>query len=179
MIQSLRNCKLLAVGAAIAGLAAFASPAAAEFHEGAWELRLDGFATNDVDFDNSMGNVGVALGYFLTDQFEVGLRQDVSFSDFGSSIWNGATAVFINYHFGDVGAELQPFIGASLGYIYGDTTHETFVAGPEGGINYFFGEDWFIFGQIEYQFLFDDASDADDQFSDGVFNYRLGIGVTL
>lgn len=186
MFQSLRNrlgsrklATTLAAGAAVAGLSVFASPASAEFEEGAYELRVDGFATNDVNFDNSTGSIGAQLGYFMTDQFEVGVRQDISFADFNESVFNGATAVFINYHFGDPGAEFQPFIGANLGYIYGDTVNETFLAGPEGGVKYFFGEDWFLFGQIEYQFLFDDAEEADDSLSDGVFNYRLGIGVTL
>src|SRR5690606_11332071 len=74
VFQSLRNlgsrklATTLAAGAAVAGLSVFATPASAEFQEGTYELRVDGFATNDVDFDNSQGNIGAQLGYFLTDQ---------------------------------------------------------------------------------------------------------------
>jgi outer membrane protein W len=174
-----RKLATTAAGAAVAGLSVFASPASAEFEEGAYELRVDGFAQNDVDFSGTNISVGGQLGYFMTDQFEVGLRQDLNYSDLIGTDLNAATAVFVNYHFGDPGAELQPFIGANIGYIYGDSVTDQFVAGPEGGIKYFFGEDWFLFGQIEYQFFFDDSDEAQDNLNDGVFNYRLGLGVTL
>lgn len=187
MFQSLRNrfgsrmlTTTLAAGAAVVGLSVFASPASAEFQEDAYELRLSGFGTHNQDFDQGSANVSVHLGYFMTDQFEVGVRQDVAYLDNAfTNALDGATAAFINYHFADPGAEVQPFIGASLGYAYGDLTQETFFAGPEGGVKWFFDENWFIFGQIEYQFNFEDAGDADDQFDEGRFNYRLGIGVTI
>ena len=166
--------------AAVAGLGLATSPAQAEFQQGDFELRLSGFAQNNSDFDAFAANVGGQLGYFLSDQFEAGIRQDLGYSDLGGgSNLNGATSLFVNYHFGDASSQLQPFIGLSLGYIYGDGVNDTFVAGPEIGLKYFFDENWFFFRQVEYQFFFDDAGGADDALDDGVFNYRLGLGVIL
>ena len=178
--RSVRPLAAILAAAAVLGLVA-ASPARAEFEQGDFELRMSGFAQNDSEFDAFIFNVGGQLGYFVSDEFEVGVRQDISYSDAApaSSNLSGATALFLNYHFGGPDAPLQPFVGASLGYIYGDGVNDTFVAGPEVGLKYFFDESWFFFGQVEYQFFFDDAGGADDALDDGIFNYRLGLGVLL
>ena len=165
--------------AAVGALALAAAPAAAQFEEEDFELRLDGFAQTDVNLDSTNIAVSGSLGYFFTDQFEAGVRQTLSYSDVGASNTNGGTAVFANYHFGDSTSQLQPFIGASIGYNYGDSITDTFFAGPEGGVKYFFDEEWFLFGQVEYQFFFEDAGDADEAFDDGQFLFRLGLGVLL
>ncbi len=168
------------VAAAAAGaLALPATPAAAQFEEEDFELRLDGFAKTDVNVDSTNLAFSGSLGYFFTDQFEAGLRQTFTYSDVGPSNLDGGSAVFVNYHFGDDASEWQPFIGGSIGYNYGDSTADTFFAGPEGGVKYFFDEDWFLFGQVEYQFFFEDGGDADEAFDDGVFLFRLGLGVLL
>ena len=73
----------------------------------------------------------------------------------------------------------QPFIGAQLGYIYGDNTSDTWVAGPEAGVKYFINSTTFVVGAVEYQFFFDDSDDASDNFDDGQFIYSLGLGVIL
>ena len=170
----------LAVVASL-GLFATADTASAEFQEQDWELRLSGFASNDVEFDGFISNITGSAGYFFSDQFQAGARQDFSYADLSGTVLNGATAIFLNYHFGDPGGPVQPFVGGSIGFAYGDTTNDTFFAGPEVGIKYFFPENdqWFIFGQAEYLFFFEDGSDADDNFDDGVFNYRLGLGVVF
>ena len=167
---------------ALAGIIALALPvvnASAQFEQKDFELRLDGFSQTDVNFDSTDISASASLGYFFTDQFEAGVRQTVRYTDFFGSNLKGSTAIFINYHFGDVGAELQPYIGASLGYNYGDAVNDTFFAGPEIGLKYFVSEDWFIFGQAEYQLFFEDSDDADDALDDGSFLFRLGLGVVL
>ncbi len=159
--------------------AALAAPASAQFQEGDYEIRLDGFAQTDVNVNGTDIRVGGTLGYFFSDQLEGGVRQTLGFNDLGGSNTNGSTALFGNYHFGDPGGELQPFIGASLGYNYGDAVTDTFFAGPEGGVKYFIEDNWFIFGQVEYQFFFEDGDEADEAFDDGSFLFRLGVGVVL
>ena len=174
-----RTAAALAGLAAVAGLALAPQTARAEFKEGDVELRVSGFAQNDVNFSGFIFNANGTVGYFFSDQFEGGLRQDINFSDLGGNNLSGGTTVFVNYHFGDRGAQLQPFIGANIGYLYGDAVNDTFVAGPEGGVKYFLSDDWFVFGSIEYEFFFDNGGDANDSFNDGTFNYRLGLGVIL
>jgi hypothetical protein len=43
-------------------------------------------------------------------------------------------------------------------------------------VKFFVNDTTFITAGIEYQVLFEDASDADDNFDDGRFVYLLGIG---
>ena len=180
MLQTIKTRKrLLAAAAALAVAGLAAAPARAQFQQGDTELRVSGFAQNDVNFSGIIINVGGQLGYFVSDQFEAGVRQDLNFSDLGGNNLSGSSSVFVNYHFGDRGAQFQPFIGANIGYIYGDAVNDTFVAGPEIGIKYFLNDAWFLYGSVEYEFFFDNASNANDSFNDGTFNYRLGIGVLL
>src|SRR5690606_15122652 len=138
------------------------------------ELILAGSGANDEDFDSGAGSINAELGHYLTDEVVVGLRQGVSFADFGDSAWNGATSIYGQYVF-DLD-RWRPFLGASLGYLYGDDTEETFIAGPEGGVKYYVKDDTFIYLRGAYEFLFEDADDADDSFDDGRWVYALGIG---
>jgi hypothetical protein len=70
-----------------------------------------------------------------------------------------------------------PYLGATIGYLYGDdSVDEQFIAGPEAGLKSFVNDTTFILAAVEYQFLFDDADDADEAFDDGRFVYTLGIG---
>ena len=88
--------------------------------------------------------------------------------------WNGGTFVFYDWHF-DADA-WQPYIGASLGYLYGEDTNETFGAGPELGVKYYVQDKTFINASAQYQFLFDDSDQIDDVYDDGAIFYGLGIG---
>jgi hypothetical protein len=155
-------------------LALLPAVANAQFQDGDWELTLTGQGASDNDFDSTFLNVGGSLGYFFSDQIEVGIRQGVGFAENGDSSFNGNTAVFADFHF-DLD-RWQPFIGGQIGYVYGDEVEETFVAGPEGGVKYFVNNTTFIFGSVSYQFFFEDDDDADDAFDDGQFVYALGIG---
>lgn len=145
------------------------------FKQGDWELTLGGSGSNDNDFDAGGGSVSGSLGYFLTDNFEIALRQTVSYANTGDdSAWNGSTRGAIDFHF-DLG-RWQPFIGVNIGYLYGDNTTDTWEAAPEGGVKYFVNDTTFIFAMAEYQFFFRDAGDADEAFDDGQFVYSLGLG---
>jgi opacity protein-like surface antigen len=164
----------------LAALGVFLLPAAvaqAQFEEGDWELTLFGSGASNEDVEVGSFELGASLGYFLTDGLEVAARQSVSYSDFNNGTnLNGSTAVVLDFHF-DLD-RFQPFIGAGLGYAYGDTVQDTFFAGPEGGVKYFVNSTTFIFAIIQYQFFFDDEDDVGDVFDDGLFFYGVGIGVT-
>lgn len=166
----------LVAAAAVIGLT---SAASAQFQEQDIELRLSGNSQTDVEFDSTQLDLTASVGYFFADQIEGGVRQNVRYNDIGVNALDGSTAVFANYHFGEVGSELQPFVGASFGYNYGDSVTDTFFAGPEGGVKYFLAESWFLFGQVEYQFFFEDDEAADDAIDDGTFIFSLGLGVIL
>jgi len=165
--------KFLILGAL--GLILFPAAAQAQFDEGDWEMTLTGTGDSDNDFEDNDFNGAVSLGYFFTDGLEAGVRQGLGFNDTAAgSDWDGSTRVFLDYHF-DMD-RWQPFIGVQFGGIYGDDVHDTFIAGPEGGVKYFVNSTTFIFASIEYQFLFDDSDEADEAIDDGRFVYGLGIG---
>lgn len=153
--------------------------ARAEFDQGDWYFTLSGSGASDKDFvDNGFSAEG-SLGYLTTDNWSLGVRQQVAFNDNpgGDNDWNASTSLFTDYFF--EAGRWAPFIGASIGYLYGDGVDEQFVAGPEGGVLFWVNSTTFIQGLVQYQFLFEDADEAEDAFDDGRFLYSLGLGVTV
>ncbi|MFC1680842.1 outer membrane beta-barrel protein [Pseudomonadota bacterium] len=143
------------------------------------EFTLAGTGSGDKNFDN--GNLGLSfdLGWYRSDKFVWGLRQSVNYADVkGANIsddyWNGSTRGYLDYHFGTGAA--RPFIGGSLGGIYGDGVNSTGVAGLEVGLKYYALEKTFILARAEYQFFFENSDEAKDNFSDGAWQYVLGVG---
>jgi len=147
----------------------------AQFKQGDWELTLSGQAAHGPDLDGVSASAAGNLGYFLTDQFEIGVRQTLQYTDIGvSGSLNGSTAVAVDHNF-DLG-RFVPYIGANIGFVYGDAVNDTWEAGPEGGLKYFVNNTTFVFVSVQYEFFFDQNSDAGEAFSDGQFLYGLGIG---
>jgi len=161
---------------AVAAVAMAPRSAYAYFEEGDKEVTVSGSAANGPDFNGVIGSINGSLGYFMTDNLELSLRQSVTYSDFGAggSSLNGSTRVALDFHF-DLEA-LQPFVGGNFGYVYGDAVNDTFEAAPEAGVKWFVNSTTFIFAMAEYQFFFDSADNADNAFQDGQFVYTLGIG---
>ncbi len=161
----------------IALLALVLAPGAAmaQFQMGDKELTLSGSGSSDNDFDSTNFSVELGLGYFINKNLEALVRQGVAVADNpGANSWNGSTRLGLDYHFDF--QQFQPFLGAGIGFLYGDSTEETFTAGPEAGLKAFVNSTTFIIASVEYQVLFEDANDADEQFDDGRFVYNLGLG---
>lgn len=146
------------------------------FSQGDKVLSLNGVGLSDKDFDSSTFSVSGEFGYFLTDRIEAAIRQTVGFSDFedSGSNWNGSTRGALDYNF-DLG-RFWPFVGGSIGYVYGDGVTDSWVGGPEAGLRFFVNQTTFILGMIEWEFFFNNNDDDDDSFSDSVFIYTIGIG---
>jgi hypothetical protein len=146
--------------------------AQAQFEAGNWALTLAGNGGNDQDFDGGSVGLSGSLGYFLSKEFEVGLRQGLTWSDAaeggGGSVWTGDTRVFVDYHF-DMD-RWQPYVGAFIGYLYGDVADESWIAGPEVGVKYFVNSTTFIDVNAAYAFNLEEGLDS------GAFFYGLGIG---
>lgn len=168
-----------ALAAAIPGLALAQGMAEVGPRTGDREFTLAGTGSSDDDLDNTSAGISAELGWYLSRQLAVGVRQSVNFADIegedlSDDFWNGATRGFLDYHFGQ--GALRPFVGASLGMIYGDGVEDTGFAGPEVGLKYYVLPQTFVLGRAEYQFFFEDADDADEAFDDGSFAYVLGVG---
>ncbi|QOV91956.1 outer membrane beta-barrel protein [Humisphaera borealis] len=172
---------MLRKGLLVAALAAFCSFASTSKAAvvNPWEVTLGGGAANTKDFEGFTANLNGSLGYFLSDNLEVSVRQSVTYSDFFGSDWSGSTRAAIDLHFplGEKG-QFVPFIGANIGYVYGDGVQDTFAAAPEAGIKVFVNATTFIFVTAEYQFFFDQAAsdDVSNAFDDGQFVYTVGVG---
>lgn len=140
------------------------------------EITLGGAGSSDKDFDSSGLSVQGSWGQYLSDSSLWGVRQTVNaFDTEGESVqWSGSTRVFYDYHFGS--GNSRPFVGLSVGGIYGDGVDDTFMGGPEVGYKHWLNENTFITGLVEYQFLFESASDVDDTYDDGAFFYSVGLG---
>ena len=141
--------------------------ASAQFEQGNFSLEIAGSGGNDHDFDTGFANLDFELGYFLTKELMVGIRQGLDWSD-GGSIWNGSTRVVGNFHF-DMD-KWQPYGGGSIGYTYGETTNDSWIAGLEVGTKYFVNSTTYIDVRAGYDF------DLEEGIDDGAFVYGLGLG---
>jgi hypothetical protein len=139
------------------------------------ELTLGGSGSSDESLDGTVFNIEAGIGCFVTENLEGIWRQGISYADMpGSDNWNGSTRLAFDYHFNS--GSWYPYLGANIGFLYGDTVKEQFIAGPEGGVKCFVNDTTFIIGGLEYQFLFKDAKEADDNFDNGRFVYIIAIG---
>jgi len=137
-----------------------------------WELTLLGSGTNDNDFNNGGFTVAGSLGYYYTPQWEIVGRQTAGYSDAGAgSSWAASTRLGVLYHF-SFGQDqpIVPFVGANIGYTYGDSVSDSWVAGPEAGLKWYVNPTTFIYGSVAYDF------NLQESFGDGQFVYGLGIG---
>jgi hypothetical protein len=159
--------KVLSLAAALAlPLAVNAQPAAQD-----WEVILSGNGSAESDFDTGQFGTTLSLGYYLTDAFEVGLRQSVDFAS--DDQWRGATRLAVDYNF--VMDKLVPFVGANLGYTYQNNNHDdSWGWGLEGGLKYYLQSKAFLFGIGEYQMPFQGK-----MFREGSWRFGLGIGMNL
>ena len=152
-------------------LAMFLVPAIAQaqFEEGNWTLQLAGQGFNDKDFESGSVAVQFDLGYFLTKEVNVGVREALDWNDGGSS-WGTFTTLYIDYHF-DMD-RWQPFIGANIGKACSanEDTNDDIFAGPEVGVKYFVNSTTFVQALVTYEF------DVQEGLDEGAFQYGLGVG---
>ena len=146
----------------VLALLALPALASAQFEAGNYEMRLSGSGSNDQDFRTFDISLNLGLGYFTTKEMEIGVRQGLIYGD-GGSTWSGQTQVFADYHF-DMD-RWQPYIGANVGYVYGDNVADAWIAGPEIGVKYFVNSTTFIAATVQYVLPFDSDNDEFWQYS--------------
>ncbi len=149
--------------------------------EGDREFSISGTGSSDQSFDSGSFGVTGDIGWYLRDNTVVGIRQSANYASIeGENIrndfWNGATRGYANYQFAPT-ERMRPFLGASLGMIYGDGVKDDGFAGLEVGGKYYVRSKTYLLGRVEYQWFFSGSSDLDDGFrDDGSFAYTLGMG---
>lgn len=143
------------------------------FDKGEWTLTLSGVGGSDNDFDANTFNLAGTLGYLIADNLSLELSQSAGFLDTeANGSWQGSTRVGAAYYF-DL-ENWQPYVGANIGYVYGDEIDEQLVAALKGGVAYFVNSTTYIFGEVAYNWY------TEDSFTDeGTFAYAVGIGFTF
>jgi len=148
--------------------------------EGEREFSISGTGSSDQSFNSGTFGVTGDMGWYLRNHMVAGIRQSINYASIeGESIiddfWNGSTRGYFNYQF--MSDRARPFIGASLGGIYGDGVKDSAFAGLETGVKYYVLEKTYFLARVEYQFLFSSTSDATDAFQDdGAWAYTVGLG---
>jgi hypothetical protein len=148
--------------------------------EGEREFSISGTGSSDRNFDSGTFGVTGDLGWYLGRNMVWGFRQSINYASIeGESIeddfWNGATRGYFNYQFLDNRA--RPFLGASLGGIYGDGVKDSGFAGLETGLKYYVQTKTYFLARVEYQFFFTESDEIDDAFKDdGAWAYTVGLG---
>jgi outer membrane protein W len=140
---------------------------------GDWEFTLGGSGYADNDFDTGAWALNGSVGYFINDNFETSLRQGLGYTSTPER-WRGNTRVAADWHFHL--DRFVPFVGANIGYIYGDDFDDRWAAAPEVGVKIYVHEKTFLFALGEYQFFFQKARDIDNRLKDGQFVLSVGVG---
>jgi len=144
------------------------------------EFSISGAGSSDRRFKGGTFGVTGDYGWYRSDQMVWGIRQSVNYASIrGENItndfWNGSTRAYMNYQFGE--AQARPFVGGSLGFVYGDGVKNSGFSGLETGLKYYVREKTYFLARVEYQFFFSkNRSEFEDSFKDGAWAYTAGLG---
>jgi hypothetical protein len=153
-----------------------------------WEVTLGGSGSNDENFDVGGGQLNGSVGYYFSEAALLSLRHGVSYADDlaqapginTEDVWAFQTRLAFDLHFPL--PVVTPYVGALIGYIYGDTpVDDTFAVGPEAGIKIYVQHDAFVQIGAEWLFFTDretaEESTFEDVFEDGQIFYFAGLGL--
>jgi len=144
------------------------------------EFSISGTGSSDKRFKSGTFGVTGDYGWYRSDQMIWGVRQSINYASIrGESLkndfWNGSTRGYLNYQFGT--GPSRPFVGGSLGLIYGDGVKNSGFSGLETGVKHYMNPTTYFLGRVEYQFFFSkERSEFDEGFKDGAWAYTVGLG---
>jgi len=140
------------------------------------EITLGASGNNGPNFNGFDAAGTGSVGYFFADPLELKLTQSAAYSDLGGARgWDASTELGLDFHM-PIADTLLPYVGANIGYVYGNQVRDTWEAAPEAGIKWFVTPSTFIYGSVEYQFFFSQNSTAASALRNGQFIYGVGIG---
>ncbi len=180
-MKTLHHVRIPALFAgAFALTAAIAAPAEAGFVAENIAFQVSGGLNHAQGSDTGTANVDLSVGYFLTDQVELGVIQGLSynFNDGGEDTWSAATVGFANYNFASPEAKFVPFAGAFGGVLWNDDD-ATGTIGPNLGVKYFLGDETFLVTRYRYEWAVDslELNEVDDNQTDGNHVVTVGLGM--
>jgi hypothetical protein len=161
----------LAVG--IIAIALSPACSSGQLKRGDFELTLSAAGFTPIRDKGLEAAVSAGLGVFLTDNIELGVRQQFIYDDLDvAASFNGATLFAADWNL-TIASRWQPFVGAFVGYQYGDLVSASAQAGPEAGLRYFVTPDAFVYLLTDYRFLISGNGNSQD---DDELTFSIGIG---
>ena len=138
---------------------------AASLQEGTQEVVVEGLLDPTTGAGSEF-DVSLAYGQFVQDNIEVGAFAEYADNDAVSAFGLG---VFGEYNF-DMGTELVPFVGASIGYFNADFDEGDSLDGinieGQAGVKYFLAENVAISGAVVLDWATEDIYQDDEDFED-------------
>ncbi|MGF1561741.1 MAG: OmpA family protein [Geminicoccaceae bacterium] len=162
-IQFLQPAAEVPAVAAAAPVAAAAAPAFKRLRAG-----LGPYYGFDLGPDQHMVGLNLFADYFFTENFSLGVEQAGAWNFANGRDENGEdnddgligrSVASADYHLGG----WLPYVGANIGYIYGEGLEDDLIYGPEIGLDL-----GFLSGKLAYDFR------ADEDAEDGVISATLG-----
>jgi hypothetical protein len=147
-------------------------------HMGSREFTIGANGSSNRSLDSSGGGGAASLGYYLSNHWEVVLRQTANYSNpagHGGNVWTGETAGALDFDLAGQGA-LRPFVGANVGWNYGSHVSDSGAAGLEAGLKFYIAPRTFIVPMANYGWLFHHGRAIASRFSTGIWNWSLGMG---
>lgn len=147
---------------------------------GARELTFGGSGGSNQNLSDSFAGITGSYGVYFNNEWLGSIRQSFNYHnpDGGSTTWNGSTRVAADYHYTNLGAAM-PFLGVNFGRIYGSSLRDTWSAGLEAGVKYYLQSRLFVFGMVEYNWLFQRTRQLDNNFGDGQLYWTAGMGINF
>lgn len=136
---------------------------------GDYEATLTGSGLSDDSFDDNNLGVTGSIGYFLTENWLVALKQSVQTNATGGSNLVSGRSVFQAAYQFDIG-RLQPYIGMNIGATYGAGFKDSATIGPELGLKYYVNESTFLYGNMAYELPVEECC------NEGTVPYAFGVG---
>lgn len=150
--------------------------------QGDWEVSAGGGTANDDQWESGSfgGNLSGNVGYFVTDDLEVVVRNSLIISGAQgdkATAYIGNSRLAVDYHL-PLG-RFYPFIGVNIGGVYGHVDAAA-SGGPEAGVKYWARKNAFLYAMAEYQwFIGGPASKLGSAYDHGMFLTTIGMGVNF
>ena len=154
------------------------APLQAAQEKGDSSLMLGGGFFHAQGTEVGLFTLDVGYGYFLSDNWEVGVLQTFSYTiiDDDKDMWWASTIPYFNYNFRAKEA-FQPFIGAFIGASYNEDD-ATGTIGPQLGFKSFVYDNTFVMLKYRYEWFFNELTvdEIEDTSSEGNHVVTLGVG---
>ena len=144
---------------------------------GSSEFTIGGSGSTNRNLNNSIGGGAASYGYYFSSAWEGVIRQQLDYShpQGSTDTWNGETDGALDFHLIDTGA-VRPFVGANLGWLYGNHSRDTAGAGLEGGAKFYVLPRTFIYAMADYGWLFRHDKAVASRINTGIWTWSVGMG---